>query len=235
MQTAPTKSLLLNDRHREPLTKHPVNIYRNEDLRLKKFFKYSDPLWVYSYPQLLNLKIIDAPIKNLKDASQERSAPSAVSHNTENAAQCFKNISDFKKYYKLFQLNNKIIYKYLDTYTPYKGLIFLTASILPVNILSIKNIISNNSLKTPNYIPKKIWVYNSNDLTLVNNTPFTSIKSASSFLKINASSIKSIINSNIALSKGFYFFDHEISDQLKSNLILNPNVKDPISNLRIEV
>ena len=63
---------------------------------------------------------------------------------------------------------------------------------------------------------------------------FKSVSAATSFLKINPSNIKTLLNTKIANSKGYYFFDHPISDDLKKELLLNPNVKDSISKLRIK-
>ena len=49
------------------------------------------------------------------------------------------------------------------------------------------------------------------DLTTVNNNlPFYSISAASSFLNINAATITSLLNSNIASGTGYYFFDFAI-------------------------
>jgi hypothetical protein len=197
---------------------HRQSLYRKEDLRLKNNFKYSDFLWVYSYPELINLKCtVDGYL-------------SKIDNNTD---PCFKNIAEFKKCFKLYNLNNRIIYKYLDTYTPYKGLIFISANIL--NVEKVKDLISRNYFRTPVYSSKQIWVYKSNDLSLLNNSPFESINTTSRFLKIAPSSIKSILNTELGISKGYYFFDHEISDKLKSDLLSKPNVRDPISNLRVEV
>lgn len=190
------------------LLSYRQSLNRKGDCRLKLNFNHTDPLWVYTYP---NFKLVTPTYGN------EKSMP-------------FKNISEFKKY---FNLNNRIIYKYLDTYTPYKGFIFLSAEILSTNCLSTQNFISSNLLTTPNYSPKFIWAYVSSDLTLLNNTPFKSINSACSFLKINPSTIKTILNKNIAISKGYYFFDHEISDQLRKELLINPNVRDSISKLKV--
>ena len=197
---------------------HRQSLYRKEDLRLNNHFKYSDFLWVYSYPELINLKC---------------TVDGYLSKNYNNTDPCFKNIAEFKKSFRLYNLNNRIIYRYLDTYTPYKGLIFISANI--GNVENFKDLISRNYFRTPVYLSKKIWVYNSNDLSLLNNSPFESIKSTSRLLKIAPSSIKSILNTEIGISKGYYFFDHEISDKLKSDLLSKPNVRDPISNLRIEV
>lgn len=43
-----------------------------------------------------------------------------------------------------------------------------------------------------------------------------------------------MLNTKIANSKGYYFFDHPISDDLKKELLLNPNVRDSVSKLRIQ-
>jgi hypothetical protein len=43
-----------------------------------------------------------------------------------------------------------------------------------------------------------------------------------------------LLNTKIANSKGYYFFDYAISDDLKKELLLNPNVRDFVSKLRIE-
>ena len=43
-----------------------------------------------------------------------------------------------------------------------------------------------------------------------------------------------MLNTKIANSKGYYFFDHPILDYLKKELLLNPNVRDSISKLRIK-
>ena len=90
-------------------------------------------------------------------------------------------------------------------------------------------------------------VYKSEDLSLVCSNSndiidlydnklnsFNSISAASSFLKINPSTIKTLLNTKIANSKGYYFFDHPISDDLKKELLLNPNVRDSVSKLRIQ-
>lgn len=64
--------------------------------------------------------------------------------------------------------------------------------------------------------------------------PFKSVSAASSFFKTNPSTIKTLLNTKIANSKGYYFFDHPISDDLKKELLLKPNVRDSISKLRIK-
>lgn len=97
----------------------------------------------------------------------------------------FDNISKFKK---IFNLDNRTLYKYIDTYTPYNGYIFLSADIFnltPVQteVLSLnennkfvnghfvqevdQKLILFNSSITPSYKPIKIWVYKSKDLSLV--------------------------------------------------------------------
>ena len=97
----------------------------------------------------------------------------------------FDNISKFKK---IFNLDNRTLYKYIDTYTSYNGYIFLSADIFnltPVQteVLSLnennkfvnghfvqevdQKLILFNSSITPSYKPIKIWVYKSKDLSLV--------------------------------------------------------------------
>ena len=163
--------------------------------QLNKKFNSKSQLWVYSYPEL---KLLN----NLP----------------------FDNISKFKK---IFNLDNRTLYKYIDTYTPYNGYIFLSADIsnLTTEVSNLngnkkftngnfvphpikddsrlravprevdKKLILFNSSITPSYKPIKIWVYKSEDLSLVcsrfindlgdnNLNPFKSVSAASSFLKI---------------------------------------------------
>ena len=184
--------------------------------QLNKKFNSKSQLWVYSYPEL---KLLN----NLP----------------------FDNISKFKK---IFNLDNRTLYKYIDTYTPYNGYIFLSADIINLTPgTEVSNLNSFNSSITPSYKPIQIWVYKSEDLSLVCSSSndiidlydnklnsFNSISAASSFLKINPSTIKTLLNTKIANSKGYYFFDHPISDDLKKELLLNPNVRDSVSKLRIQ-
>lgn len=241
LKTYRSLSSLLFQRQTLNRVKHP---------QLNKNFNPKSPLWVYSYPEF-NL------LNNMP----------------------FDNISKFKK---LFNLDNRTLYKYIDTYTPYNGYIFLSADIINLKtateVLSLnvnkkfnggnfvppldQKLILFNSSITPSYKPIKIWVYKSEDLSLVcgivfHNTqplrdrekgnqgpvtdsvdnklnPFKSVSAASSFLKINPSTIKTLLNTKIANSKGYYFFDYPISDDLKKELLLNPNVRDSISKLRIK-
>lgn len=209
LKTYRSLSSLLNQRQ---------SLNRIKNKRLNSKFNHKSPLWVYLYPDMVLLN-------NLP----------------------FDNISKFKK---IFNIDNRTVYKYLDTYTPYNGYIFLSADIfntlLPESSSNImtstekmdlkqedKNLMLFNSTITPSYKAIKIWVYKSEDLSLVspsslikekrsNDTliPFNSISAASYFLNINPSTIKTLLNTKIANSKGYYFFDYIISDNLKKRIII---------------
>ena len=51
-------------------------------------------------------------------------------------------------------------------------------------------------------MPKKIWLYTSEDLKLENNKPFDTIKDASSYMGTSRSTVINILDKNIAMSKG---------------------------------
>ena len=137
-------------------------------------------------------------------------------------------------YFKQFSnlnIDNRTIYKYLDTLTPYNGVLFLSANIIANGQFKV---VKSNSSLTPSYTSKPIWV--AKDLSKVNgDLPFNSISAASSFLNINFSTISSLLNTKTASSSGYYFFDHPISNNLKLELLSSPNIRDTISKLRKEV
>lgn len=176
---------------------------RMNNSQLNKNFNSKSPLWVYSLPEL---KLI----------SNSR----------------FESFIKFKKFSNL-RINNRTIYNYVDTLTPYNGLLFLSSNIL---ISEQFKIVESNLMLTPNYTPKPIWVYSAKDLSMLNeDLPFKSISAASSFLNISNYTISSLLNKKIAISAGYYFFDHPISNNLKFELLSLPNIRDKVSNLRKEV
>uniref|UniRef100_A0A896Z1P2 GIY-YIG endonuclease n=1 Tax=Coniophora puteana TaxID=80637 RepID=A0A896Z1P2_9AGAM len=179
------------------------SLNRLQNPQLNNNFNSNSPLWVYSFPEL-----------NLVPAGAQGSS--------------FESIANFKQFSNL-NIDNRTIYKYVDTLTPYNGLLFLSADILASGQLKV---VESNSSLTPSYASKPVWVYSNKDLSRVNgDLPFNSISAASSFLNINFSTISSLLNTKIASSTGYYFFDYPISENLKLDLLSFPNIRDKISNL----
>lgn len=184
---------------------------RLQIIELNQNFNANSMIWVYSYPDF------------------------KLMNNCRRGAN-FKSIIDFKKWSRI-RISNKTIYNYIDTLTPYKGLLFLSADIISTEYLKI---VKDNCDLTPNYIAKPIWVYLAKNLNMVSKpgtveSPFKSILQASSFLKISPSTISDLLNKKIGSSAGYYFFDHVISDSIKFDLLTLPNIRDKISKLRKEV
>ena len=61
----------------------------------------------------------------------------------------FDNISKFKK---LLNLDNRTLYKYIDTYTPYNGYIFLSANISNLTT-EVPNLNENKNYTSGNFVP----------------------------------------------------------------------------------
>ena len=75
-------------------------------LQLNKNFNFNSLLWVYSFPEF---KLI--------------------------SGSNFESFSKFKQFSKQ-NIENRTIYKYVDTFTPYNGLLFLSADLLSLDILN---------------------------------------------------------------------------------------------------
>ena len=119
---------------------------------------------------------------------------------------------------------------YADTYIPYKNLLFFTKEIKDTSI--IINISSEiNTIGLSSYLPKKIWTYYSDTLSLVINKPFNSIKEASLFIGTSRSTIINILDRNIAMSKGFYCFTRELNEIEKIELKEKGTIRSRISSL----
>uniref|UniRef100_UPI0022378595 GIY-YIG endonuclease n=1 Tax=Ramaria rubella TaxID=113071 RepID=UPI0022378595 len=120
---------------------------------------------------------------------------------------------------------------YTDTFIPYKGFYYFSKELTDSsNLLS-----QSNPFIISNYTPKKIWVYSSNDVTLVNNKPFETLKAASLFIGTSRSTIISILDSKIAMSKGYYCFSKELSEDEILELKAKGVIRDTISSLSIPV
>jgi hypothetical protein len=78
-------------------------------------------------------------------------------------------------------------------------------------------------------------MYSAENITLVNNKPFETIKDASLYLKTSRSTIVNILDRQIAMSKGFYCFSNELSEAAKLELKSKGVIRDTISSLSILV
>lgn len=89
---------------------------------------------------------------------------------------------------------------YTDTYIPYKNFLFFTQEIKDTRIIiNISNEL--NTIGLSRDLPKKLWMYYSDTLSLVNNKPFNTIKEASLFIGTSRSTIINILDRNISMSK----------------------------------
>lgn len=81
-----------------------------------------------------------------------------------------------------------------------------------------------------------MWVYTANKLNLVGDpnreTPFKSISQAANHIKVTDSTVKNVLDKEIAISKGYYCFSSPISPEVRQNLLRNPNIRDKISSIR---
>lgn len=137
-------------------------------------------------------------------------------------------------------------------------------NVYPISLItSFQSIIQARSVKIlpinyiPNYLSKLVWVYkvdflvqdsvktvrNSSvaneakvkDLILIKDKPFNTISEASLYLNVSRSTIVNILDKNIAMSKGYLCFSNSLSNELKSKLISNLKIRDPISSLTIKI
>lgn len=120
-----------------------------------------------------------------------------------------------------------IVY-YLDNFKIYKDYYFFTNALdtEDMNILLERH--SLNKSSTPKKSQVKVWVYDCETLTLLNNTSFPSIQAVMDYLKVGRrTALKYIDSDEILKSNGImvYLYSQEISkskaDNLRQNLDIN--------------
>lgn len=95
------------------------------------------------------------------------------------------------------------IFYYLDNFKIYKGYYFFTNAleIEDMEILLERHYLNKNS--TPNKPQVKVWVYDCENLTLLNNTSFPSIQAVLEYLKVGRRTVLNYLDSDkILKSKG---------------------------------
>lgn len=75
-----------------------------------------------------------------------------------------------------------------------------------------------------------MWVYTADKLSLVGGTPFKSISQAANHIKVTNSTVKDVLDKEIAISKGYYCFSSPISSEVRQNLLRD--IRDKISSIR---
>jgi hypothetical protein len=131
-------------------------------------------------------------------------APKAGSEHTLNLLnnKPFENLQQIQNN---LNINTRTINIYADTYVSYKNLFFFTKEIKDISMI-IDGAKKLNTIGLSSYLPKKIWTYYSDNLILVNNKPFNTIKETSLFIGTSRSTIINILDRNIAMIKGFFLF-----------------------------
>lgn len=111
-----------------------------------------------------------------------------------------------------------IVY-YLDNFKIYKGYYFFTNALDTEDRNVFIERHSLNKSSTPNI--SKVWVYDCETLTLLNNTPYPSIQAVLDYLKVGRRTVLKYIDSDkILKSNGImiYLYSQEISKSKADNL-----------------
>jgi len=125
-----------------------------------------------------------------------------------------------------FNVRPSTIAKHLDTNvaTGRRGLLVYTFTRELDSKLKVQLLLSKTTkIALTRYFNQKVWVYDAISLKLINNAPFSSVKLASSYLGTNRETIKNHLDTMKAVklratSKIFYYFSHELGDELKAKL-----------------
>ena len=117
------------------------------------------------------------------------------------------------------------IFYYLDNFKIYKGYYFFTNALdtEDMNILLERHFLNKNSAPIKSQV--KVWVYDCESLTLLNNTYFPSIQAVSEYLKVGRKTVLNYLDSDKILNSNginVYLYSQEINkskmDSLKKNL-----------------
>ena len=169
---------------------HRQTLNRASDPRLYQGMKKDFKLWVYVPGEKDGLWVVVKIFYNLQEA-----------------------------YTKLI-ISRRTLAKYVDTYLVYKGYLFFSSEIDDLN----NNLLNKpNLLPISNYLKKQIWVYEilegpgvevngvKGEPYLFYHKTFNTIKETSNFIGTSRSTIVNILDSELAMSKGFYCFTYPIS------------------------
>jgi len=184
----------------------PISIStQNNELSVDTYLKFKSKMWIYQ-------QISDCQINLINNRP-------------------FENLRQAQN---ILNIDARTIDIYADTYIPYKDFFFFTKEMKDTSII-INRSRELNTIGISNYLPKQIWTYSSDTLSLVNNRPFNTIKEASLFIGTSRSTIINILDRNIAMSKGFYCFTRELNEIEKIELKEKGIIRSKISSLSIPV
>lgn len=182
--------------------------------------------YLYTYP--LNLDRIKVLLDKAKDLRIGNYRKVWV-YNANNLElinnKPFDHLKDVADY---FNVRPVTISKHLDTKLAInrKGLLVYTFSKELDSKLKAELLANvTTGLALTRYFNQKVWVYDAQSLELVNNTPFSSVKIASRFLKTNPETIKNHLDTQKAVklrntSEIFYYFSYELGAELRAKLLL---------------
>jgi group I intron endonuclease len=145
-----------------------------------------------------------------------------------------KPFENLRRVQEKYSIDARTIKNYADTYVPYNNLYFFTREIKDLSIIS-KRHETYKLIGLSNYLSKQIWAYESENLKLLKNKPFKTIKEVSLFIGTTRSTVLNILDRPVAMSKGFYCFTKELSEKEILDLKSKGTIRNPISSLSIAV
>nr|YP_010727751.1 homing endonuclease [Leptographium wingfieldii]WDZ67388.1 homing endonuclease [Leptographium wingfieldii]WDZ67436.1 homing endonuclease [Leptographium wingfieldii]WDZ67483.1 homing endonuclease [Leptographium wingfieldii]WDZ67530.1 homing endonuclease [Leptographium wingfieldii]WDZ67576.1 homing endonuclease [Leptographium wingfieldii] len=134
-----------------------------------------------------------------------------------------------------FLTSSATILYYLDNFKIYKDYYLFSKPLIEEdkNILIERHMLSKSDIYKSMGIKTKIWVYDPNTLSLLNNTYFNSIQSAMDYLKTSRRSVLKYLDSGLILKSNnslFYLFSQETNREKLEMLNNNPLSKSLVKS-----